>query len=438
MAAGAVVAVALVGLAIWLGWIGPKQPVEEAGAASGSATDAAPLAAVQAPAETVAEAPAEAVAEAVQPAPPSFDVVRVEPDGSTLIAGKAAADWTVAVLVDGTVTEKTIADSTGGFVTFLTIGSSTRARVLTLMMTDPDGTREIASDGEVILAPSPEVLAAAEAPAAPEAPAGAAAPEGVQAEGAPAAGQAPVAPDAAQGTEAPVGVTPPATPETSAEMAQAEAPGTGTEGADAPAALADGGTGSDAPQAPEAAQAGEAPTVLLSDASGVRVLQKAGGPEVSDEIVLDTITYNDAGDVVLAGRGRAGSFVRVYLNEAEKAETQIGEAGGWQSELPGVAPGIYRLRIDELASDGTVLSRVETPFSRAETEEVAAAMGDSPVTRVTVQPGNTLWAIARDRYGEGVLYVRVFEANRDLIRNPDLIYPGQVFTVPAAETPAAE
>jgi nucleoid-associated protein YgaU len=49
---------------------------------------------------------------------------------------------------------------------------------------------------------------------------------------------------------------------------------------------------------------------------------------------------------------------------------------------------------------------------------------------VTVQPGSTLWAIARDKYGDGVMYVRVYEANKERIRNPDLIYPGQVFVVP--------
>ena len=51
----------------------------------------------------------------------------------------------------------------------------------------------------------------------------------------------------------------------------------------------------------------------------------------------------------------------------------------------------------------------------------------------TVQPGATLWAIAEERYGAGILYVTVFEANRDRIRNPDLIYPGQVFILPEDE-----
>jgi nucleoid-associated protein YgaU len=58
-----------------------------------------------------------------------------------------------------------------------------------------------------------------------------------------------------------------------------------------------------------------------------------------------------------------------------------------------------------------------------------AAAAAAPIT-ITVQPGFTLWAIARDTYGDGVLYVQVFEANRDKIKDPDLIYPGQVFTVP--------
>ena len=65
-------------------------------------------------------------------------------------------------------------------------------------------------------------------------------------------------------------------------------------------------------------------------------------------------------------------------------------------------------------------------------ERVAGDEGDAPLRVLTVQPGNTLWQIARDRYGEGLLYVRVFEANRGQIRDPDLIYPGQVFDLPEA------
>jgi nucleoid-associated protein YgaU len=79
---------------------------------------------------------------------------------------------------------------------------------------------------------------------------------------------------------------------------------------------------------------------------------------------------------------------------------------------------------------------METPFLREDRAEIAAVMAEETSAEgfelavQTVQPGNTLWAIARDRYGDGVLYVKVFEANRDRIRNPDLIYPGQIFVLP--------
>lgn len=55
----------------------------------------------------------------------------------------------------------------------------------------------------------------------------------------------------------------------------------------------------------------------------------------------------------------------------------------------------------------------------------------APPVSITVQPGSTLWAIAEANFGDGIRYVQVYEANKDQIRNPDLIYPGQVFKVPA-------
>ena len=100
--------------------------------------------------------------------------------------------------------------------------------------------------------------------------------------------------------------------------------------------------------------------------------------------------------------------------------------------------GVYTLRVDEVDEDGTVISRSETPFKREEPAALVSsavsggtdAPGRPPIERITVQPGSTLWAIAREKYGEGIMYVEVFDANRDRIRDPDLIYPGQVFELP--------
>lgn len=143
-----------------------------------------------------------------------------------------------------------------------------------------------------------------------------------------------------------------------------------------------------------------------------------------------------AGDVQLAGRGLGGEFVRVYVNNRPIQTVRIAEDGGWSTDLPDVESGVYTLRIDQLDAEGRVTSRFETPFHREDPAVLAVAFAAQAPERgvraqiITVQPGYTLWGIAKRTYGDGILYVRVFEANRRQIRNPDLIYPGQVFSLP--------
>jgi len=180
--------------------------------------------------------------------------------------------------------------------------------------------------------------------------------------------------------------------------------------------------------------------VLVADAGGVRVLQPAIGPgataDVLETVALDSIAYDTAGDVTLSGRAVGGGFVRVYVDNRPVTEAPVGADGIWESGLPDVPTGVYTMRVDQVDASGAVVSRIETPFLREERETIAAAMAEETAQEGfnlavrTVQPGNTLWAIARDRYGDGILYVAVFEANRDRIRNPDLIYPGQIFVLP--------
>ena len=78
---------------------------------------------------------------------------------------------------------------------------------------------------------------------------------------------------------------------------------------------------------------------------------------------------------------------------------------------------------------GTVEASAEGSGEAAAEANAEAA----PPATITVQPGFTLWKIATDNLGDGILYVQVFEANKDQIRDPDLIYPGQVFTIPSGE-----
>ena len=334
---------------------------------------------VEAPAQTTAD-PEPEVAPVVADAPvtpelpagPKFDTFRVERDGSMVIAGRADAGQTVAIVLSGETLDVVTADNGGNFVALPLAGPSDQPRRLSLLA-DPDGVA-IPSETSFMIGPvaAPVVVAALVEPE-------------VAVDGAASA----ALPDAPQAPAAPVI-------------------------ADSPAV---------------------APTVLQADADGVRVAQDGvnGG---AGNVALDAITYDPTGEVQLSGRATGDGAVQVYIDNVPVTNSPVTKGGDWQIELPQIETGVYTLRIDEVDEDGAVVSRLETPFKREERAEVAAVLAEETtvegfeVAVKTVQPGATLWAIAEENLGAGIFYIEVFAANSDLIRDPNLIYPGQIFRIP--------
>ena len=425
---GGVLVVALLALALFFGLRGSETedvavPVDVLAPAADEIvlerTEVIPEAedepAVVADVETATEAePVERTSSAV------FDIVRVEPDGETVIAGRADANSTLTLLLDGAEAGQAGADGGGSFVALLSLGTADVPRVLTLLERFLDGSEAFA-DQSVILAPSPKVIVA-EVEDAGEVVADelAAASAGVENSDA-----ATLVEDATTAVIA------------SAEGAISEPLVGVVTGKTVQAAI-----GVPEPvQAPVAALSEDAvknaaPTIMLADSEGVRVLQNGGAaPQVVDNVSIDAINYDSAGEVALTGRSSGQRSVRIYLDNKAILDATVGANGQWRADLPEIDTGTYTLRVDELDVEGDVVSRTETPFRRESVEAIQAldlggATERAAVALITVQPGNTLWGIARDKYGEGLLYVRVFEANAGRIRDPDLIYPGQIFTVP--------
>ena len=61
-----------------------------------------------------------------------------------------------------------------------------------------------------------------------------------------------------------------------------------------------------------------------------------------------------------------------------------------------------------------------------------ATEAEQQVSFYEIKKGDTLWAIAKSHYGDGNMYHQIFEANREVIKDPDLIFPGQKIRIPGA------
>jgi nucleoid-associated protein YgaU len=199
-----------------------------------------------------------------------------------------------------------------------------------------------------------------------------------------------------------------------------------------PTGQADGQTGSQPAGEGTAApgQAGEQAVALLvprGDDGAAEVLQQPDGEGLRDrELVVVSVDYDESGRIVVRGRAPAGAVIVIFLDGQPLGRTTAGADGRWAlSPEDSVSPGLHRLRADQFDHADKVVASVAMPFSRA--EMLTALPGER---FVVVQPGNSLWRIARRTYGEGVRYTVIYGSNRDQIRDPDLIYPGQVFLLP--------
>ena len=277
---------------------------------------------------------------------PEFDVVRINPDGDAVIAGRAAPGAKVRILDGGKVIGSVTADERGEWVFLPTEPLPSGKRELGLAVVN--------SEGNLLESASVVVLAV------------------------------PVRPG------------------------------------DAPAESAD--------KSDTKALSGPLAVLVPKDGKGPsRVLQKPTEQEGvrKGELSIGVVDYDEAGNVSIGGKAKSGEQVQVYLDNKIVGRAKTSPDGEWRVEpSDSVAPGIYKLRADSIDS-GKVTARIEIPFSRA--GQVDSMAGES---LVIVQPGNSLWRIARRTLGDGVKFTTIYAANKAQIHDPNLIYPGQVFTLP--------
>lgn len=366
-------------------------------------------------------------------APPTFDLLRVEPDGSMLVAGNAVAGSQVEVVTGDTVLDRSEAGAAGDFVVVLDEPLPPGDYQITLRATRGE---ETVISGETAIVSIPDeaggqvlamveqpgepsrIIAAPQAPAAddpepqdagedvaaapePEAPETVAvepeAPEAVAPDGdvaaAPEADAQADAPDTAETVpEAPAGEAPEvaAAPETTDEPAAPAEADAAPEAAVAPAqdepseptepdvaaapGAGEGTPEADAPAAPDVVTgpAEAEPEVDVAAAPEPQAPEVAPQPAVTHQVVVEAVEI-DGDTVFVAGFATPGRTVRVYANALYLGDARASEAGRFLIETRRDLPvGEYVIRADLLERDGTVLARAAVPFEREPGENIAA------------------------------------------------------------------
>ncbi|MEI9424671.1 LysM peptidoglycan-binding domain-containing protein [Mesorhizobium sp. Cs1299R1N1] len=417
----------------------PKPATE--GRLPAPAVPAAPATAPQAtaPAAPATDAAAPAAPATAGPIAPTFDVVRVEGNGSIVIAGNAAPNSKVEILNGTMVIGSTVAGPDGAFV--IVLDDPLKPGDYTIALRSTVGTVVTASTQTAVVSvpanAAGQVLAMVEEPGKPAELLTVPAPE---TKPAPATGDQAAAPAA----EAPATV----------------APATAAPGATAPAVV-EAKPDPAAPAAPAAAVA-------------------------EPKIVVEAVEI-EGNKIFVAGLADPGRKVRAYANDILLGDAQTSSDGHFLVEATRDIPvGNYTIHVDGLDTDGVkVVARAAVPFEREPGEAVAAVAPaatkpaapaaeapaapapavaaaapaeTAPATEapavvaaatppsevpeivspklehadgaVIIRRNDTLWRISRRVYGHGTRYSTIYLANQDQIRNPNRIWPGQVFKVP--------
>ena len=337
--------------------------------------------------------------------PPSFDTVRITPDGWAVIAGRAEPGAKVTVRSASIDLGWETADRRGEWTLVPYIAIPPGDHELWAIATLPDGTQVESEHVLVVSVPDPDedggsVLAVL----VPR-----------EGEGKSTVLQKPEARDEALDVA-------------SRDDATQDEAGADTPDAADTADVADTADAADTADKETAVAALETAPGASPDEDQVA---SAAPPEAEDEgpIVLGSVDYDDKGDLTFTGKGEPETDLNVYIDDEHVATVETTEEGDWQVEPEAdVEPGSYTLRVDQVDPAGVVLARIETPLVRARPELLM--LGDAIVV---VQPGNSLWRIARRTLGGGIHFTEIYEANRSQIGDPALIYPGQIFTVPGLD-----
>ncbi len=353
-------------------------------------------------------------------APPTFDIVRVEPDGNAVLAGLSAPGDQIEVMSGNQVLARANANSAGEWALVLDeplpVGGH---QIAVRSISNHSGDPQISVQNVTVSVPENAMESAIvmlDQPGQPSA-----------------VWQSPatiIRPETSDNTGPLVELTPP----DERALSQSSTP-------------ADEVSDEFATSAPDSAPG-----------------SKQTKPAAEEPLVtIETIETEGAADLLVSGASRPNASVRLFLDNRLIGETVAGPVGRWHLQTTHTVPqGRLMLRAEQLEhAGGAVVARREVPFERdpeivgslaasfdpakAINHEIrvdtASGHDNAEISgtmtrpqRVVVGRGDNLWTIARRIYGSGVRYTTLYSANQDQIRNPAAVFPDQVLVVPEEDS----
>ena len=361
-------------------------------------------------AKPVEPEPPEPVAEIAEPVKPTFDILRLEKDGSIVVAGRAEPNAIIDLLgPDGSILGTAESGPGGDFVIIPDDNLKPGTYSLLLRSTEKDGRQVVSAEAGVIAIPETEsgdLLAM------------------VTKEGE--ASRIIVKPEELK-PEEPVAVEP--------------------------------------QEEPAAAEPVEQPAE-----EEIAAVPEAEPEEPEPQVVAQTTVRVEAveiesGQIFVAGSVPAGSLVRIYIDNQSLGTARGTSDDRFLLQKPyDLQPGQHSVRADVVDASGAVIARAEVPLfhqpeaprvAALETPKVEPATDAAPEVTllppedeseqavpvdaiftgrsIIIRPGDTLWQISRRTYGQGLRYTTIYGANKTQIRDPNRIYIGQIFKLPTAE-----
>jgi len=211
-----------------------------------------------------------------------------------------------------------------------------------------------------------------------------------------------------------------------------------------------------APTASDARNGGSsalASAQVETNALGTALAVPLHSRDSSDEFtpVLEIARVEATGDAVIAGRAAPGAIVELLRNGELQDRAVADRSGRFVMVPPRLPPGNHELTLRSRQPDGkqaaskqsvavtlqpslkdqSVVEESHRTTTNPVSDESSPSVVAAPkITTTVVSRGDSLWRISRVTYGNGMRYAVIYEANQHQIRNPNLIYPGQIFVLP--------